>query len=97
MVVEDKLSKPSHFIRIQSTFKVVQIVNIFMKNIFRLHGIPRVIIFDHDVKFTSAFSKSLFGGLGTQNHLSTAYHSQTDGQTKRVNQILEDMLQTYVM
>jgi len=55
MVVVDKLSKSSHFIRIQSTYKAVQIANIFMQNIFKLHGIPKMIISDCDVKFTSAF------------------------------------------
>ena len=55
MVVVDKLSKFSHFIPIQSTYKAVQIANIFMQNIFKLHGVPKMIISDRDVKFTSAF------------------------------------------
>ena len=65
MVVVDKLSKLSHFIPIQSTFNIVQITIIFMKDIFRLHGIQKTIISDRDVKFTSAFWKALFEGLGT--------------------------------
>jgi len=67
MVVVDKLSKYAHFVPVQSTFKAIQISNIFMQNIFRLHGIPRVIISDRDVKFKLAFWKALFGGLGTQS------------------------------
>ena len=63
-----------------------------MREIFRLHGIPKKIILDRDVKFTSAFWKTLFTGLGTQIQFSTAYHPQTDGKTERVNQVLEDML-----
>ena len=68
-----------------------------MKEIFRLHGIPKVVISDRDVKFTSTFWKALFSGLGTQIQFSTAYHPQTDRQTERVNQVLEDMLRMFVM
>ena len=76
MVVVDNLSKASHFILVKSTYKVVNIANIFMKYIFRLHGIPKVIISDRDVKFTGNFWKNLFKGLGTKLKLSTTYHPQ---------------------
>eukprot|EP00253_Pinus_taeda_P028544 PITA_28544 len=85
MVVVDKLSKSAHFILVQSTYRAAQIANIFMQNIFRLHGLPKTIISDRDVKFTSAFWKNLFEGLGTQLNFSIAYHSQTDGQTERMS------------
>jgi len=62
MVVVDKLSKSTHFIPMQSTFKEIQISNIFMKEIFRLHGVSKVVIYDRDVKFTYAFWKALFKG-----------------------------------
>ena len=68
-----------------------------MREIFRLHGIPKTVISDRYVKFTSAFWKTLFTGLGTQVYFSTAYHPQTDGQTDPVNQVLENMLRMYVM
>eukprot|EP00253_Pinus_taeda_P005316 PITA_05316 len=97
MVVVDKLSKSAHFIPVQSTCRAAQVANIFMQNIFRLHGFPKTIISDRDVKFTSAFWRTLFEGLGTQLNFSTAYHPQTDGQTERVNQVVEDMLRSYVM
>lgn len=97
MVVVDKLSKTTHFIPVKSTFKTMEIVEIFMKEIFRLHGIPKVVIFDRGVKFTSTFWKTLIAGLGTQIHFSIAYHSQTDGQTEWVNQVLEDMLRMFMM
>eukprot|EP00253_Pinus_taeda_P015686 PITA_15686 len=97
MVVVDKLSKAAHFIPVQSTYKAVQITHIFMQNVFKLHGLPKVIISDRDVKFTSAFWRTLFAELGTQLNFSTAYHPQTDGQTERVNQVLEDMLRACVM
>eukprot|EP00253_Pinus_taeda_P015655 PITA_15655 len=97
MVVVDKLSKAAHFIPVQSTYKAVQIAHLFMQNVFRLHGLPKVIISDRDVKFTSTFWRTLFAELGTQLNFSTAYHPQTDGQTERVNQVFEDMLRAYVM
>eukprot|EP00253_Pinus_taeda_P005349 PITA_05349 len=96
-VVVDKLSKAAHFIPVQSTYRAAQIAHIFMQNIFRLHGLPKNIISDRDVKFTSAFWKTLFAELGTQLSFSTAYHPQTDGQTERVNPMVEDMLRAYVM
>eukprot|EP00253_Pinus_taeda_P016148 PITA_16148 len=97
MVVVDKLSKSTHFIPVQSTYRAAQITNVFMLNIFKLHGLPKTIISDRDVKFTSVFWRTLFEGLGPQLNFSIAYHPQTDGQTERVNQVVEDMLRSYVM
>jgi hypothetical protein len=97
MVVVNKLSKSVHFIPVKSTCKEIDIANIFMKQIFRLHGMPKEIVSDRDTKFTSNFWKSLMVGLETKLLFSTAYHPQTDGQTERVNQILEDMLRIHIM
>jgi transposase InsO family protein len=96
MVVIDKLSKSAHFIPVKSTFKAINIVEIFMKENFRLHGIPKMVISDRDVKFTSTFWKELFAGLNTNLNFSTSYHPQMDGQIERTNQIIEDMLCMYV-
>jgi hypothetical protein len=57
MVVIDKLSKSAHFIPVKSTFRDINITEIFMKCFFRLHGIPKMVISDRDVKFTYAFWK----------------------------------------
>jgi transposase InsO family protein len=73
------------------------IAKIFMKEIVRLHGIPRTIILDKDTNFTSNFWRGLFKGFGTNLNFSTTYHPQTDGKTERVNRIIEDMLRMYVM
>ena len=97
MVVVEKLTKKAHFIPVKSTHTTKDIAKIFMKEIFKLHGLPKAIVFDRDVKFTSNFWKELFADLGTKLNFSTAYHPQTDGQTDRVNQVLEDMLLMYVM
>ena len=74
MVVVDKLSKSAHFIPVKSTYKAVNVAEIFMKKIFRLHGVPKMVISDWDVKFTSSFWKSLFAGLETKINFSTSYH-----------------------
>ena len=58
---------------------------------------PKAIVSDRDVKFTSNFWKGLFAYLGTKMNFSTAYHPQTDGHTERVNQVLKEMLHVYVM
>ena len=79
MALMDKLSKSAHFIPVKSTFKAINIVEIFMKEIFRLHGIPKMVISDRDVKFTSTFWKELFVGLNTNLNFSTSYHLQMDG------------------
>ena len=65
MVFVDKLSKSAHFIPVKSTHKVADIAEIFLKDIFQLHSVPKVVILDRDVKFTSNFWKSLFGSLET--------------------------------
>jgi hypothetical protein len=97
MVVLDKLSKSAHFIPIKSTCKAIDITQVFMKEIFRLHGMPKEIVSGRDMKFTSNFWKSLMVGLETKLLFSTTYHPQTDRQIERVNQILEDMLSMHVM
>jgi hypothetical protein len=97
MVVVDKLSKSAHFIPFKSTCKALDIASIFMKEIFRLHGMTKKIMSDKDTEFTSNFWKSLMVGLETKLLFSITYHLQTDGQTERVNQILEDMLRKHVM
>jgi hypothetical protein len=97
MVVVDKLSKYAHFIPIKSTWKEIDISLVFMKEIFRLHGMPKEIVSDRDTKFTSNFWKSLMAGLETKLLFSIAYHPQTDRHIERVKQILEDMLRMHVM
>ena len=85
MVVVEKLSNYSHFFPVKSTCKAIDIANIFMKEIFKLHGMPKEIISDKDTKFTSNFWKSLMVGFETKLLFNTAYHPQNDGQIERVN------------
>ena len=73
MVVVDKLMKETHFIPVNSTHNIDDIAKIFMKEIFKLHGLPKAIVSDRDVKFTSNFWKGLFAYLGTKLNFSNAY------------------------
>ena len=79
MVVVDKLSKEAHFLPVKTTYKAANIDDIFLKQIFRLHGIPKVIISDRDPKFIGNFWKYLSKGLNTTLNFSTSFHPQTDG------------------
>jgi hypothetical protein len=79
MVVVEKLSKVAHFILVKSTCKEIDIVNVFMKEIFRMHGINKDIIHSKDTKFTSRFWKYLYVGFETKVLFSTTYHPQTNG------------------
>jgi hypothetical protein len=97
MVVVDKLTKAAHFVPVKSTYKETNIVDIYMREIAKLHGVPKTIVSDRDPKFTSNFWKGLFKGIGTSLNFSTTYHPESDGQTERVNQVIEDMLRMYVM
>jgi hypothetical protein len=96
MVVVEKLSKSTHFIPVKSTCKEIDVSSIFMKEIFRLHGIPKEIVYDEDTNFTSIFWKYLFVGFETKFIFSTTYHPQTDEKIERVSQVLEDMLRMHV-
>ena len=78
MVVVEKLSKATHFIPIKSTYKVVNVADILLKEVFMLHGMPKVIVSDRDAKLTSNFWKVLFKGLDTQLIFCTIYDLQTN-------------------
>jgi hypothetical protein len=97
LVIVDKLTKSAHFIPVRDTYNVTDVDQVFLSEVICLHGIPKKIISDRDSRFTSRFWKSLQLALGTQLNLSTAYHPEIDGQTERVNQVMEDMLRMYVM
>jgi hypothetical protein len=97
MVVVDKLTKVAHFVPIKLTHKAFNIVDVYIREIARLHGIPKTIVSDRDPKFTSNFCKGLFNGFGTNLNFSTTYIPESDGQTERVNKVIKNMLRMYVM
>ena len=91
-VVVDRLSKVAHFIPIRSTNSAGDLAPIYMREVVRLHGVPRTIVLDRDAKFVSKLWGSLQEALGTTLRMSTAFHPQMDGQSERTIQTLEDML-----
>ena len=96
-VIIDRLTKSAHFIPGKATYTVDKWAKLYMEQIVRLHGIPVSIVSDRDARFTSHFWKSLQKAMGTQLKFSTTFHPQTDGQTERLNQVLEDMLRACVV
>jgi hypothetical protein len=95
MVVVDRLSKYSHYYTLQHPFTASTMAQIFMEQVFKLHGMPHSIVSDHDPTFTNNFWQELFKLQGTQLHLSSAYHPQTNGQTKVVKKCLETYLRCF--
>ena len=81
-MVVDKLTKVVHLIPTQTIASALDIAQLFVKEIVRLHGIPAHIISDRDAKFTSKFWRAMFQSLGTLLNLSSSYHPKTDGQTE---------------
>jgi hypothetical protein len=68
-----------------------------MKEVSRIHGVPKTIFSRRYPKFTSNFWKGLFKGFGTNLDLNTVYHPESDGKIERTNRIIEDMLRMYLM
>jgi hypothetical protein len=96
LVVVCKLSKYAYFIPTTTTVDAVRLAQLFFLNVVRYHGLPTAIISDRDARFTSNFWRSLWSCLDTKLNMSTAFRPQTDGQTERVNRVLEEMLRNYV-
>ncbi|GJP70686.1 hypothetical protein CLOP_g1598 [Closterium sp. NIES-67] len=92
LVVIDKFFKMGHFIPTHTTARTEETVQFFVRYIISQYGIPTTLISDRDPKFTSKFWKELMSLLGTKIAMSSAYHLQTDGQTERLNQIVEQLL-----
>jgi hypothetical protein len=91
-VVVDRLTKVAHFILVKTTYTSAKLAKIYMNKIVCLHGVPKRIVSDRATQFTLHFLRQLHESLGTRLEFSTTFHPQTDGQTERVNQMLEDML-----
>jgi transposase InsO family protein len=91
-VIIDRFSKVAHFILVKTTYKGAKLAELYIARIVCLHRVPKKIVSDRGTQFMSRFWEKLYEPMDTKLNFSLAYHPQTDGQTERVNQILEDML-----
>ena len=96
MVVVDRFTKMAHFVGLKENATAKDVANAFLREVWKLHGLPTEIISDMDAKFQGEFWESLCKMLGIKRRMSTAYHPQTDGQTERTNQVLEGYLRSFV-
>ncbi|GJU14011.1 putative reverse transcriptase domain-containing protein [Tanacetum coccineum] len=100
-VIVDRLTKSAHFIPMNEKYKMEKLTRLYLKEIVCRHGVPPCLIYFRpglrDPRFASRFWRSLQKSLGTNLDMSTAYHPETDGQSERTIQTLEDMLRACVI
>jgi transposase-like protein len=96
MVVVDCFSKVTHFIALKETSSTKDAANAFLKEVWKLHGLPESIVSDCDKKWTSEFWDGPCGLLGINKRMSTSFSPQMDRQTERVDQTLETYLYTFI-
>ncbi|GJZ85536.1 putative reverse transcriptase domain-containing protein [Tanacetum coccineum] len=96
-VIVDRLTKSAHFLPMRKDYKMDRLARLYLNEIVARHGVPILIISDRDSHFTSRFWQTMQEALGTRLDMSTDYHSQTDGQSERTIQTLEDMLKACVL
>ena len=95
--IVDILTKSAHFLAVPMTFTLEEFCRLYIREIFRLYGVLVSIISDRDPRFTTHFWKSFQNAMGTQLTMSTTFHPQTDGQSERTIQVLEEMLRACVL
>ncbi|GJV77644.1 putative reverse transcriptase domain-containing protein [Tanacetum coccineum] len=96
-VIFDRLTKSAHFLPMRDNDHMEKLMKLYMKEVVTRHGVPVSIISDRNGRFTSLFWQALHKALGTRLDMSTAYHLETDGQSERTIQTLEDMLRACVL
>ncbi|GKC35003.1 putative reverse transcriptase domain-containing protein, partial [Tanacetum coccineum] len=96
-VIVDRLTESAHFLPMREDYKMDRLARLYLNEIVARHGVPISIISDRDSRFTSRFWQLMQEALGTRLDMSTAYHPQTDGQSERTIQTLEDMLKACVL
>ncbi|KAL4325990.1 hypothetical protein GQ457_11G026580 [Hibiscus cannabinus] len=96
-VIVDRFTKCAHFLPVHTIYTYDKLVELYIGEIVRLHGVPKSIVSDRDSKFTTRFWKCLHTALGSRLNFSTSYHPQTDGKSERVIQVLEDMLRCCII
>jgi hypothetical protein len=94
-VIVDRLTKVTHFIPVKMTYARLQLAELYIARIVCLHGVPKKILSDRGTQFNSMFWERLHESMDTKFNFTMVYHPQMDGQTERVNQVLEGMLRAY--
>src|SRR5262249_35240041 len=95
MVAVDTLGKRAHFVPTHTTVTAAGSARLYLHNIWKLHGLPESMISNRGPQFVAEFMRELYRLLGIRMASSTAYHPQTDGQTERVNQELEQYVRIF--
>ena len=96
LVFVDKFSKMVHLVAVSESITAPGCSRVFTDTVFKLHGLPNELVSDRDPRFTAEFWQSVFRSLQTRLTMSTSNHPETDGQTERVNRVLEGILRDYV-
>src|SRR5690606_22736907 len=95
-IVVCRLRKQRHLIPCRTDIDAKELADMFIKEVFRLHGLPLTIISDRGPQFSAAFWQRICDRLDIDPRLSTPFHPQTDGQTERMNAVMEQYLRAYV-
>jgi len=96
MTVVDSVSKRVHFILMHTTVTAEGVARLFLHHVWKLYGLPKRVVSDCGPQFVASFTKELYRLLDIRLSSSTAWHPQTDGQTKRINQELNQFLRLFV-
>jgi hypothetical protein len=91
-VIMDRFTKYAHFTPVHTNYRAEKYVELYLARILCLHGVPKIIIFDRGPQFVARFWELLHASMRMHLIHSSAYHQHIDGQTKRMNHVLEDML-----
>jgi hypothetical protein len=95
MVVVDRFSKMAHFIPTKESATAQETGRLFFTHVFKHHGFPKDIVSNRDSKFTSKFWRTLWKRMGLELKMSTSFLHQMDGQTERVNSVIQQFLRNY--
>ena len=96
MCVVESTTKRAHFISTHTTVSALGAARLYLHHVWKLHGLPSIVISDRGGQFVAQFTRELYRLLGIKIAASTAYHPQTDGQTERLNQELEQYIRLFV-
>ena len=96
LVIVDRLTKFAYFVLYIEALTAEQLADTILRIVVAQHGMPEEFLTDRDKLFTSTFWQSLMNLMGVYHKMSTSYHPQTDGQTERINQIVEQYLRCYI-